>query len=407
MIKVELTRDQIEEIGGLIKEVHEKNNTEEELKKLVESNENSSLLEYLKNNFELLKESKFYETFNLSNPHFEERKLIEIREKNKVLYDELFKPGKGILSSKDKLKDPENAKIIERKFRNELKNLDLLEDINLMIEEKDKKQKEIIHKKLRDKLKKLSKEIVISSYSRELLKLKDIFDYDKLETIRHEVMVAYNISVCPYCQRNYITSYIDDIEEKTTADLDHFFPKSTYPYLALSLYNFVPSCQICNSRMKLAKEAINVVYPFEESFDELGAKFKIKDNKDIDFFLKSSETEFEVEISLGNVKPEKVKKSIDLFKLDKIYKVAHNKYIQDMLKNIQKEPSNRIKLLNNDLKELMEGFLTEEEKELRKIDKDVVLAPYRFKYKNGEPLGKLTKDILESYKIIENSVNNF
>lgn len=400
MIKVELTRDQIEIIGGLIKGIHEKNNTEEELKKLVKSNGNSSLLEYLKNNFELLKESKFYEGFNLSNPHFEERKQIEVIEKNKILYDELFQRGKGILSSQEKIKDPKNAKEIKSKFRRELEKVSLLEDLNLLIEETVHKKQKIIHKRLRDKLEVLSKEKQIALYSNELSELEKIFKYDKMETVRHEVMVAYNIKVCPYCQRNYITSYIDGDREKTTADLDHFFPKSIYPYLALSLYNFVPSCQICNSRMKLAKEAISIVYPFEESFDELGAKFKIKDNKDLDFFLKSSETEFEIEISLGNVKPEAVKNSIDLFRLDKLYKVAHNNYIQDMLKNIQKEPSNRIKLLNNDLKELMEEFSAEEKKELKKIDKDIVLAPYRFKYENGEPLGKLTKDILESYRII-------
>lgn len=33
-------------------------------------------------------------------------------------------------------------------------------------------------------------------------------------------------------------------------DLDHFLPKSRCPLVGLSLYNFVPSCQVCNEKLK-------------------------------------------------------------------------------------------------------------------------------------------------------------
>ena len=45
----------------------------------------------------------------------------------------------------------------------------------------------------------------------------------------------------------------------------------TYPYLALSFYNLIPSCPICNSRLKGNKK-FNLkshVHPFAESFHEL------------------------------------------------------------------------------------------------------------------------------------------
>lgn len=32
--------------------------------------------------------------------------------------------------------------------------------------------------------------------------------------------------------------------------MDHFLPKSKCPIIGLSLFNFVPSCQVCNSRIK-------------------------------------------------------------------------------------------------------------------------------------------------------------
>lgn len=94
--------------------------------------------------------------------------------------------------------------------------------------------------------------------------LKEIFNYKYFSELeppkwsRHQLLTSLGVRVCPYCQRNYITSYTleenkEDKVEKTTADLDHFYSKKDYPFLALSLYNFIPSCSICNSRMKLKK----------------------------------------------------------------------------------------------------------------------------------------------------------
>lgn len=58
-----------------------------------------------------------------------------------------------------------------------------------------------------------------------------------------------DVRVCPYCNRQYITTLLMD-DAKTRADIDHFKPKSKYPWLALSLYNMVLSCKTCNSAFK-------------------------------------------------------------------------------------------------------------------------------------------------------------
>jgi len=57
-----------------------------------------------------------------------------------------------------------------------------------------------------------------------------------------------NLKVCPYCNRNYIFNFKKNKKNEATAQLDHFYDKSTYPYFALSIYNLVPSCSICNQR---------------------------------------------------------------------------------------------------------------------------------------------------------------
>lgn len=86
-----------------------------------------------------------------------------------------------------------------------------------------------------------------------------------------------HISICPYCNINWITSI--SVQERSgtknksddpllTAQLDHYFPKSLYPYLSLTLFNLVPSCSVCNQR----KTSIDTMsshwlwYPYEAAY---------------------------------------------------------------------------------------------------------------------------------------------
>lgn len=231
-----------------------------------------------------------------------------------------------------------------------------------------------------------------------------LFSYDKFpnhtgEWNRHKLLSLMEIEVCPYCQRNYISSFEENDDKRTTADLDHFYPKSLYPFLALSLYNFIPSCQICNSRFKGSKDTYNSVYPYEESFDDLGAKFKT--SKEIIYeILGEKDANFFVEIDYKNLKNkdrEKVEKSIKHLGLDKVYKKSHNQYIKDLLDNIEKYPKNYLE----SCVEIFDEYCKNKNKK-EKIIKyfiDIVKEPCRKRIENGEPLAKLTKDILDEFKI--------
>lgn len=65
------------------------------------------------------------------------------------------------------------------------------------------------------------------------------------------------IRSCYYCEMAYVNSYSvfkkGGVAKKRQFDLDHFLPKAKCPCVGLSLYNFVPSCQVCNSRIKSKK----------------------------------------------------------------------------------------------------------------------------------------------------------
>ena len=214
---------------------------------------------------------------------------------------------------------------------------------------------------------------------------------------RHKLLFLMEIEVCPYCQRNYISSYEENNSKKTTADLDHFYPKSLYPFLALSLYNFIPSCQICNSRFKGNKDTRDSVYLYEEGFDELGVKFRTS-KEVISEILGERYSDFYVKIDYENLKNkedgEKVKNSIENLGLDRVYKKSHNQYIQNLLYNIEKYPENYLE----NCVEMFESNV-DKKKQLEEYFKDIVKESYRKRIENGEPLAKLTKDILEEFNI--------
>lgn len=82
-----------------------------------------------------------------------------------------------------------------------------------------------------------------------------IFDYKKFSAKRKRRWCAYLLcktspyKICPYCNQNFAFT-LAAVDGEFRPTLDHFYPKAQYPFLALSLYNLVPSCYTCNSNLK-------------------------------------------------------------------------------------------------------------------------------------------------------------
>lgn len=89
--------------------------------------------------------------------------------------------------------------------------------------------------------------------------------------VRMNVMLVrqLGLSVCPYCNRDYINSRADRF---LGAQLDHFYPRSLYPVFSACLYNLVPSCGTCN-RLK-SDNRLEFASPFDEEINwEESVKF--------------------------------------------------------------------------------------------------------------------------------------
>lgn len=87
-----------------------------------------------------------------------------------------------------------------------------------------------------------------------------------------DILDDLNIKVCPYCNRQYVVK-LDINMGKVIGDIDHFYSQNYFALFGLSLYNFVPSCKICNSLFKSDINA-DIQYPYRMT-DESNISFEI------------------------------------------------------------------------------------------------------------------------------------
>lgn len=276
-----------------------------------------------------------------------------------------------------------------------------------------------------------SKKKALSDADKYLVNFKEliegIFSYNNLQQnkenwSRNKLIYSLEISTCPYCERQLTSNFLLDDSERTTAECDHFYPQSKYPYLALSLYNFVPSCSFCNTtEQKGNTDTFNEphIYPLMESFDDFNVNFKTKDGDMIKHLLgikkeNSNEiVDFEIEFknfeNLNNDDKNKVKNSINTFKLDKLYRTSHNHYIKELLENSIEYPDSYVKAMSelfyDKPKESDENYQIMKDnydKNIKNLESDLKITikkPYTDRIEKGEPLSKLTKDIMEEFGI--------
>lgn len=237
-----------------------------------------------------------------------------------------------------------------------------------------------------DKRKEISEQIETS--------IKKIFNYKqftagrkielngtKAKWGRTELLNLLDTTVCPYCNRQYITSYIFEEEKKQTADADHYICKSEYPILAIALYNLIPSCKICNQTLKGNSNSEHL-YPYNRDIDKK-LKFEIVFDNELDYYKINQDIE-DFNIIINDFGNSSSKASKEVFKLEEIYKF-HRTDIKMLLENIKKYKD--IEKLSSD--ELINMFSISylEKMIFDFIDDDL----------DSKPLTKLKKDIKKAY----------
>ena len=90
----------------------------------------------------------------------------------------------------------------------------------------------------------------------------NLFNYNQMaKKFGNEMTDSLHINFCPYCNQEN-TETITAQAARSRPDLDHFHPKSKFPFFALTLSNLIPSGQRCNQTYKKSKIMLNKVHPY-------------------------------------------------------------------------------------------------------------------------------------------------
>ena len=245
-----------------------------------------------------------------------------------------------------------------------------------------------------------------------------IFDYERFfhQTDTNATYFGFKLAkalktnVCVYCNREYISTISDLRGQKIISPaFDHFLSQSEYPYLAISLFNLIPSCYSCNSQLKLAEKFTldDYLYPHELSYESKAVfkvlwigkeiKSKYKDDEIInidDLSIKieplSSPTERKI-FGDPTLSETKRKGNLKVFKTELVYDSIHKDSVHEIITQFRVHTKSDVESLKKSYK-----FI--------KDDSNV----YRFYFKNylneedfnKRPLARLTRDIAKQMENI-------
>ena len=202
------------------------------------------------------------------------------------------------------------------------------------------------------------------------------------EKIAYKMLRKLDVKVCPYCNINYISFSGTNSNKGIRPELDHFYPKSRYPYFAVSFYNLIPSCRNCNG-LKSNNFLKGLYSPYEISENNDDFKFKYI-AKDINIFSTSlnniekgiDKITFQKEIIANN----------KMFHLDDLYQV-HKDVVAEVIWKNRNFP--------NVLRDSYKNFGISKREAYR-----IVFCNYSDVNEfNKRPLSKLTYDIQKYFEL--------
>lgn len=128
-----------------------------------------------------------------------------------------------------------------------------------------------------------------------------------------------NVKCCPYCNMHY-TLYAEKggkrQDQLTKFQFDHFYAKSKYPMLSMSLYNLIPSCAVCNQ----GKSATNLSLDFHPYHSNICNQFTFNVHNPIGLFSGDRiNDEIEIDILSNNIDKKDVDVFINTFHLKTLY----------------------------------------------------------------------------------------
>lgn len=222
--------------------------------------------------------------------------------------------------------------------------------------------------------------------------------YNKLPNkARQLVYDNAGLKTCPYCNRNFIEN-IDMNEYKSenvgTFELDHFYSKKYFPMFAVSFYNLIPVCSVCN---RIKKDAFFNINPYLiGKKDEMTFTYDILGSEYMD-----NEEQLIIRLKCKN---RKVHDDAKALHLEKIYN-GHKDIVCEIIKKVRCYNLEYIECILKETENLFDN-----KEELYRVLYGGYENPDEF---GKRPLSKFIKDIyletvnmMNGFDTLETSLNN-
>ena len=332
MIKIQLNQRKIVEI----KQNH------------IKDLQNRNIFEEIKNHISCLQNLGYKHFFNLFKEDFYFEGISENKIEELVLLDNKIKMKKFIFKAEKAIED-------------------------------DAKENNVSIKKV--------KEDILGNLQSGFLKFYNNFSNRKWA---YEYLKIIECNVCPYCNRMY--TFTVDKKNKSRPEFDHYFPKSIYPYLAITIFNLIPSCSLCNKGKsdvnKLNCNQSEILYPFEESFEDEDKKIRFEIySETIDYLYgKNDDIQIILRSQIDNDRNKGIiNKYNENLKISNLYSM-HTDYVKEMIK---KDIIYNDSMIDELLEEYSDIFSSDEE-----INSLIYGNYIEEKDYNKRPLAKFTHDLL-------------
>ena len=179
--------------------------------------------------------------------------------------------------------------------------------------------------------------------SGEYFNYRNYFYQDK--KFAYEVAKLMEVNTCVYCNRQYTMTVVDSGtgEQLVRPEFDHWFPQTDYPDFAISYYNLIPSCYLCNSLLKhdAPMSLDKHVHPY------------IDRKTGFSFTYVPISSGHAVDVKIDSHQPKtyqrKVAETLRLLKIKQIYGMHSDFELKDLLDLAQANPPDYIDVLVNDV----------------------------------------------------------
>ncbi|NRD19518.1 hypothetical protein HNV08_05625 [Winogradskyella eckloniae] len=207
-----------------------------------------------------------------------------------------------------------------------------------------------------------------------------------------------NLKTCVYCNAQstlVIEKKFYDKKKRRVKQilaklqLDHYYPKSKYPFLCTSFFNLYPTCANCNLA-KGSKEALFELYTTTNDLDLFN--FKIDDKSIIKYLVKCELKHLKVDLESTTGDSNLLKNHNELFQIEAVYG-SHVDVAEELVLKAKANPQTYRSMLEKSYSKLFPDPTI--------IDRLLVGNYTKAEELGKRPMAKYTQDIARQLKLIK------